>query len=149
MPPKVFVPKHKRKAAGPSGGETDSAAGTPRADSPADEATATDASLTPVGPATPAAASAAKAASAHGDAKAKENAAARTSTGILTSEKRARDIKIASFSLSLYSNVLVEDTEIELNWGGRYGLIGRNGCGKSTFLQASPRAQTGWRAAAG
>ena len=31
--------------------------------------------------------------------------------------------------------VLIEDTTIELNMGGRYGLIGRNGCGKSTFLK--------------
>jgi ATP-binding cassette subfamily F protein 2 len=57
-------------------------------------------------------------------------AAARTATGQLTSEKRAKDIKISSFSLSLHGIVLIEDTEIELNWGNRYGLIGRNGCGK-------------------
>lgn len=30
---------------------------------------------------------------------------------------------------------LVEDTIIELNVGARYGLLGRNGCGKSTFLK--------------
>jgi ATP-binding cassette subfamily F protein 2 len=29
----------------------------------------------------------------------------------------------------------VEDTTIELNHGCRYGLLGRNGCGKSTFLK--------------
>lgn len=63
------------------------------------------------------------------------NAAERVATGILSSEKRARDIKITSFSLSLYGRHLVEDTTIELNWGQRYGLIGRNGCGKSTFLR--------------
>ena len=59
----------------------------------------------------------------------------RNATGSLTSELRARDIKIASFSLALHGNVLVEDTTIELNLGGRYGLLGRNGCGKSTFLK--------------
>lgn len=59
----------------------------------------------------------------------------RTATGILQSEKRSRDLKIGSFSLSLYGRVLVEDTSIELNWGARYGLIGRNGCGKSTLLR--------------
>ena len=57
------------------------------------------------------------------------NAAARRATGVLASEKRARDVKIISFSLSLHSSILVEDTTIELNWGQRYGLIGRNGCG--------------------
>lgn len=59
----------------------------------------------------------------------------RTSTGVLTSEKRARDIKISGFSLSLFGKILVEDTTIELNYGQRYGLIGANGCGKSTMLQ--------------
>ncbi len=59
----------------------------------------------------------------------------RTATGILASEKRARDIKIQSFSLSLKGLPLVEDTTIELNYGQRYGLIGANGCGKSTMLR--------------
>ncbi len=35
----------------------------------------------------------------------------------------------------MHGAVLVEDTTIELNKGGRYGLLGRNGCGKSTFLK--------------
>lgn len=35
----------------------------------------------------------------------------------------------------MHGAVLVEDTTIELNQGGRYGLLGRNGCGKSTFLK--------------
>lgn len=44
-------------------------------------------------------------------------------------------IWLQSFSLNFLGMVLVEDTTIELNYGRRYGLIGRNGCGKSTFLQ--------------
>ena len=59
----------------------------------------------------------------------------RVATGNLISEERARDIKIQSFSLALHGRPLVEDTMIELNRGGRYGLLGRNGCGKSTFLK--------------
>ena len=76
--------------------------------------------------------------SAHDDEEAKEalNAAARRATGVLASEKRARDVKIIGFSLHLHANILVEDTTIELNHGQRYGLIGRNGCGKSTLLKA-------------
>ena len=54
----------------------------------------------------------------------------RVATGLLVSESRARDIKISSFSLALHGRPLVEDTTIELNRGGRYGLVGRNGCGK-------------------
>lgn len=63
------------------------------------------------------------------------NSAERVATGVLASEKRARDIKITGFSLNLFGRNLVEDTTIELNWGQRYGLIGRNGCGKSTLLK--------------
>jgi len=32
--------------------------------------------------------------------------------------------------------ILLDETEVVLNHGNRYGLIGRNGCGKSTFLKA-------------
>ena len=60
----------------------------------------------------------------------------RVATGLLVSEIRARDIKISAFSLALHGMVLVEDTTIELNQGSRYGLLGRNGCGKSTFLKS-------------
>lgn len=59
----------------------------------------------------------------------------RSSTGILNSVYGARDIKIGAFSLNFHGKLLVEDTMIELTVGRRYGLIGPNGCGKSTFLQ--------------
>jgi ATP-binding cassette subfamily F protein 2 len=75
--------------------------------------------------------------------EAAEEASGRTSTGLLTSEKRARDIKIESFSLSLHSTPLVEDATIELNYGQRYGLIGRNGCGKSTLLRCLANREVG------
>lgn len=44
---------------------------------------------------------------------------ARTASGVLVSEARARDIKIQSFSLSFHSKILVEDSTIELNYGRR------------------------------
>ncbi len=59
----------------------------------------------------------------------------RTCTGVLMSVYGARDIKIGAFSLNFHNKLLVEDTMIELTVGRRYGLIGRNGCGKSTFLE--------------
>jgi ATP-binding cassette, subfamily F, member 2 len=59
----------------------------------------------------------------------------RIASGNLISESRARDIKIDQFSLSLHGAQLVEDTILEINNGGRYGLLGRNGCGKSSFLK--------------
>lgn len=60
----------------------------------------------------------------------------RSSTGVLTSEKSSRDVKIELYSLNFFSQVLINESTIELNFGRRYGLIGPNGSGKSTFLQS-------------
>ena len=46
------------------------------------------------------------------------------------------DIKVISFSLSFHGQNLIEDTTLEMSYGRRYGFIGRNGSGKSTFLEA-------------
>ncbi|ORX93405.1 P-loop containing nucleoside triphosphate hydrolase protein [Basidiobolus meristosporus CBS 931.73] len=62
--------------------------------------------------------------------------AERTSTGVLTSQPASRDIKIESFTLSFFGRELISNATIELNFGRRYGLIGANGSGKSTFLKA-------------
>ena len=51
-------------------------------------------------------------------------------------DARSRDIKVENFTLQHKGNVMLDETEIVLNHGNRYGLIGRNGCGKSTFLKA-------------
>lgn len=59
----------------------------------------------------------------------------RNSTGVLTSQPLSRDIKIESFSLSFHGRELISNTDIDLNFGRRYGLIGANGSGKSTFLE--------------
>lgn len=69
------------------------------------------------------------------DQSLKEIDVSRSATGVLHSLPTARDIKIGSFSLNYHGKLLIEDTMIELSVGRRYGLIGRNGCGKSTFLQ--------------
>jgi ATP-binding cassette subfamily F protein 2 len=58
-----------------------------------------------------------------------------TGTGTLDSMPLSRDIKIGSFSVSLYGQELVKDTSLELNYGRRYGLIGLNGSGKTTMLR--------------
>ena len=60
----------------------------------------------------------------------------RTATGVYTSQERSRDIKIDSFSLNFHGRVLIDNAAIELNFGRRYGLIGSNGSGKSTFLES-------------
>lgn len=64
-----------------------------------------------------------------------------TASGILQSVYGARDIKIGAFSINFHNKVLVEDTLLELTVGRRYGLIGANGCGKSTFLKVLAERQ--------
>ncbi|PIA13104.1 P-loop containing nucleoside triphosphate hydrolase protein [Coemansia reversa NRRL 1564] len=62
--------------------------------------------------------------------------AERSATGVLTSNTQGRDIHIDSYSLSFHGRVLIENARVELNYGNRYGLLGDNGCGKSTFLRS-------------
>ncbi|KAJ3288700.1 ABC transporter ATP-binding protein arb1 [Blyttiomyces sp. JEL0837] len=60
----------------------------------------------------------------------------RSAAGVLTSQRDSRDIKVEGFSLMYYSQILISETTLEFNFGRRYGLIGPNGCGKSTFLKS-------------
>ncbi|CEP24220.1 unnamed protein product [Cyberlindnera jadinii] len=60
----------------------------------------------------------------------------RVTTGVLDSLVTSRDVKISSVSLLFHGKVLIQDSTLELNYGRRYGLLGENGCGKSTFLNA-------------
>ena len=45
-------------------------------------------------------------------------------------DARSRDVNVQNFTLQHKGAVLLDETEIILNHGNRYGLIGRNGCGK-------------------
>lgn len=49
--------------------------------------------------------------------------------------KNQRDIAVDSLTMTFHGTPLLEDTSLSLNYGNRYGLIGRNGCGKSTFMK--------------
>jgi ATP-binding cassette subfamily F protein 2 len=60
----------------------------------------------------------------------------RTTIGQLTSRESSRDIKIEGFNLNFHGKELIQDSIVEINFGRRYGLIGSNGSGKSTFLEA-------------
>lgn len=61
-------------------------------------------------------------------------AEARSCTGSLATHPRSRDIKIENFSITFFGAELLQDTMLELNCGRRYGLLGLNGCGKSSLL---------------
>jgi ATP-binding cassette subfamily F protein 2 len=54
----------------------------------------------------------------------------------LVSDVKGRDIKIDAYTLSFHGRLLIEGAEISLNYGQRYGLLGENGSGKSTFLKS-------------
>lgn len=66
----------------------------------------------------------------------KDGISDRVTTGVLASLAASRDVKITSASLVFHGKVLFNDTTIEVNYGRRYGLLGENGCGKSTFLKS-------------
>lgn len=66
----------------------------------------------------------------------KDGLSDRVVTGVLDSLETSRDIKMSSVSLLFHGKVLIQDSNLELNYGRHYGLLGENGCGKSTFLKA-------------
>lgn len=68
------------------------------------------------------------------DQEARINAEARSVTGTLAVHPRSRDVKIENFSITFFGAELLLDTMLELNCGRRYGLLGVNGCGKSSLL---------------
>ncbi|BGP29538.1 ABC transporter ATP-binding protein arb1 [Rhodotorula toruloides] len=60
----------------------------------------------------------------------------RSGSGVLTSDPQSRDIHIESYSLSFHGRLLIENADFSLNYGQRYGLLGENGSGKTTFLES-------------
>ncbi|KAF9463628.1 P-loop containing nucleoside triphosphate hydrolase protein [Collybia nuda] len=60
----------------------------------------------------------------------------RSAAGVLVSDVKGRDVKIDAYTLSFHGRLLIEGAEVSLNYGQRYGLLGENGSGKSTFLQS-------------
>jgi len=68
-------------------------------------------------------------------------AALRSVTGVLASREAAQDIKVVNFSMTVAGASLVNDCNMELTLGTRYGLIGNNGCGKTALLNAIARRE--------
>lgn len=47
-----------------------------------------------------------------------------------------RDINVSGVTVAFHGKPLIEDTDIVINYGNRYGFIGPNGSGKSTVMKA-------------
>jgi ATP-binding cassette subfamily F protein 2 len=43
-----------------------------------------------------------------------------------------RDIFVSGVTVTFHGKPLIEDTDIQINYGNRYGFLGPNGSGKST-----------------
>ena len=44
--------------------------------------------------------------------------------------RNVRDVAVSNMTVTYHGVPLVEEAELSLNYGNRYGFIGRNGCGK-------------------
>ena len=49
--------------------------------------------------------------------------------------RNSKDISVSNLSVSFHGHPIIEGCELQLNWGNRYGFIGRNGSGKSTIMR--------------
>lgn len=49
--------------------------------------------------------------------------------------KNVRDISVSNLTVTLHGTPMIDDADLTLNYGNRYAFIGRNGCGKSTFMR--------------
>jgi len=59
---------------------------------------------------------------------------ARACTGVLGIHPMSKDIKLDNFGVTFHGAELIVDSKVELSCGRKYGLIGVNGSGKSSFL---------------
>ena len=53
----------------------------------------------------------------------------------LSGNSREKDIHVNNFTITFGGQVLLEDASLRIVYGRRYGLIGRNGIGKTTLLR--------------
>lgn len=53
----------------------------------------------------------------------------------LSGNNREKDIHVSNFNITYGGSILLEGADLRLVFGRRYGLIGRNGIGKTTLLK--------------
>jgi len=56
---------------------------------------------------------------------------------------KPRDVKIDNITMTVGSKILLEEADIDFVWGRKYGLIGKNGIGKSQLLGGLARGEFG------
>ncbi len=66
----------------------------------------------------------------------------RAVTGVLASHPDSRDTHIMNLSITFHGAEMLVDTNLNLNVGCRYGLIGPNGCGKCCNMTRVTRKYT-------
>ncbi|KAK2189150.1 hypothetical protein NP493_114g03068 [Ridgeia piscesae] len=66
----------------------------------------------------------------------------RSVSGALASHPESRDLQIINFSILFHGAELLVDTTLELNSGRSYGLLGLNGCGKSSLMSVLGNRET-------
>lgn len=49
--------------------------------------------------------------------------------------RNTKDINVQNLTVQYMGKILVDDTELVLNYGNRYGFLGQNGSGKSTLMR--------------
>ena len=49
--------------------------------------------------------------------------------------RNGKDINVSNLTVTFHGAPILEGTDFVLNWGNRYGFIGRNGSGKSTLMR--------------
>ncbi|KAJ3205563.1 ATP-binding cassette sub- F member 3, partial [Dinochytrium kinnereticum] len=51
-------------------------------------------------------------------------------------ESRSKDVKFENFDIAFSGKPIVKNADLHMTYGRRYGLVGKNGIGKSTLLRA-------------
>ena len=54
----------------------------------------------------------------------------------ISADSRCKDIKIEDFDIAFAGQKILTNATLTLNYGRRYGMVGKNGIGKSTLLRA-------------
>ena len=57
----------------------------------------------------------------------------------LSGNNREKDIIVTNFNVTYGGHILLEGADLRIVYGRRYGLIGRNGIGKTTLLKHMAR----------